>query len=271
MALKIKLLVSAIALSGVLVLAPKEVCGQDASESSPPSQMAPRQEAGQSATLAPGTPINVAIDQTLDSKKLAAGASVTAKTTEEVKQDGRVLLPKGTKVLGHVTVSSARSKGDSDSTLALQFDRAEVKGGQQVVLRASIQAMAAAPVTAQAPSDLQGVTAPGSNGTSGMTGRGGNMPGASSGAASTVPRTNQGGTSQGASDPSVGAGATASDSSETLKPNSRGVFGLGGLSLDESTVNSGQGTLIHSAGKTVHLDGGTRLLLVTQGATTAQR
>jgi hypothetical protein len=257
---------SAVALSAFLVLAQKEAYGQDASETTPPSGTERRQEAGQQASLTPGTPINVALEQTLDSKKLSAGATVTAKTTEEVKQDGKAVLPKGTKVLGHVTVSSARSKGDSDSTLALEFDRAELKGGQQVALQASIQAMAAAPAAAESPIDLRGASGSGSTGNSGINNRG-TTPGASSGAASTVPRTNQGSTAG----PYGDTGATAAGSSETLKPNSRGVFGLSGLSLDESTANSGQGTLIHSAGKTVRLDGGTRLLLVTQGATTAQR
>lgn len=261
-----KILASAVALSGILLLAQKGVCGQDASETTPPSGTERHQEAGQPASLTPGTPINVALEQTLDSKKLSAGANVTAKTTEEVKQDGKVVLPKGTKVLGHVTVSSARSKGDSDSTLALEFDRAELKGGQQMALQASIQAMAAAPASAESPIDMSGTSGPGSTGNSGMNNRG-TAPRASSGAASTVPRTNQGV----ATGPYGDTGATAAGSSGTLKPNSRGVFGLSGLSLDESTANSGQGAMIHSAGKTVHLDGGTRLLLVTQGATTAQR
>lgn len=261
-----KILASAVLLSGILLLAQKGVCGQDASETTPPSGTERRQEAGQPASLTPGTPINVALEQALDSKKLSAGANVTAKTTEEVKQDGKVVFPKGTRVLGHVTVSSARSKGDSDSTLALEFDRAELKGGQQMALQASIQAMAAAPASAESPIDMPSTSGRGSTGNSGMNDRG-TAPRASSGAASTVPRTSQGV----AADPYGDTGTTAAGSSGTLKPNSRGVFGLSGLSLDESTANSGQGTMIHSAGKTVHLDGGTRLLLVTQGAMTAQR
>jgi hypothetical protein len=269
MARRNKILASAVALSGILLLAQKEAYGQDASETTPPSGTERRQETGQPASLTPGTPINVALEQTLDSKKLVAGASVIAKTTEEVKQDGKVVLPKGSKVLGHVTVSSARSKGDSDSTLALEFDRAELKGGQQMALQASIQAVAAAPAAAESPIGIQGpqgTGGPGPTGNSGINNRG-TAPGASSGAASTVPRTNQGV----ATDPYWDTGTTVAGSSGTLKPNSRGVFGLSGLSLDESTANSGQGTMIHSAGKTVHLDGGTRLLLVTQGATTAER
>lgn len=266
MTLKIKIFASAVVLGGFLLPTQKQAYGQDASETAPPSQTNPRQEAAAQAALTPGTRINVVLEQTLDSKKLAPGAAVTAKTTEEVKQDGKVVLPRGAKVLGHVTAARARSKGDNDSTLALDFDRAEMKGGQQLALQTTIQALAAAPApAAESPSDMQGMSGPGANGNSGMANRG-NMPGASSGAASTVPRTNQG-----IAEPSADTGTSAADGSGALKPNSRGIFGLSGLSLDESTANSGQGTLIHSAGKTVHLDGGTRLLLVTQGATTAQR
>jgi hypothetical protein len=46
--------------------------------------------------------------------------------------------------------------------------------------------------------------------------------------------------------------------------NSRGVFGLNGLSLSSVATNNTQGSVITSAGKNVHLDGGTRMLMVTQ-------
>ena len=51
-----------------------------------------------------------------------------------------------------------------------------------------------------------------------------------------------------------------------LTSNSRGVFSLNGLSLNSAVANSTQGSLITSAGKNVHLDSGTRMLMVTQAA-----
>ncbi len=74
----------------------------------------------QSASLAAGTAVNAQLSQTIDSKKAKAGEPVTAQTTDAVKSDGKVIIPKGTKLIGHVTRASARSKGDADSTLAMR-------------------------------------------------------------------------------------------------------------------------------------------------------
>jgi hypothetical protein len=46
--------------------------------------------------------------------------------------------------------------------------------------------------------------------------------------------------------------------------NSQGVFGLNGLNLNAAASNGTQGSVITSAGKNVHLDSGTRMLLVSQ-------
>ena len=49
-----------------------------------------------------------------------------------------------------------------------------------------------------------------------------------------------------------------------LTSNSQGVFGLSGLSLNAAASNATQGSVITSTGKDVHLDSGTRMLLVSQ-------
>jgi len=51
-----------------------------------------------------------------------------------------------------------------------------------------------------------------------------------------------------------------------LTSNSQGVFGLEGMSLNSAAANSTQGSLITSSSRNVHLDSGTQLLLVSQGA-----
>src|SRR5215467_8587586 len=146
-----------------------------------------------SASLAAGTLVNAELDKSLDSKKAKAGDAVTARTIEAVKEDGKVVLPKGSKLTGHVTRASARGKGDSDSTLGLQFDRVESKDGQAMAVHLSLQAMAAAPGAAPiGGDDLQGMGSAGASAPMGGTNRGGvgaPVGGAASGAASTVPRT----------------------------------------------------------------------------------
>ena len=236
-------------------------------------------------SMATGTAIHAELDKSLDSKKAKVGDPVTARTTEAVKEDGKVVLRRGTKLTGRVTRASARSKGDNDSTLALQFDRAELKGGQEVALQVNVQAIAAAPGVAPiGGDDLQGMGSAGAPAGPGAN-RGGlaaPVGGAVSGAASTTARTTESAAGAvnstvnsttnaaagvgGAADQGVSGGLT---SSGQLAANSRGAFGLSGLSLGADASNTTQGSVIASSGKSVRLDNGTRLLLVAQANTSA--
>src|SRR5262249_58805326 len=53
---------------------------------------------------------------------------------------GNVVLPKDTKILGHVTSAQARGKEQKESALSITFDHAVVKG-DQMPLPMSIQAV----------------------------------------------------------------------------------------------------------------------------------
>src|SRR6266571_515192 len=96
------------------------------------------------ASLASGTAINATLNGSVDAKKNKPGDTVTARTAEAVKSDGKVVLPKGTKLIGHVTQAKARAKGESESALGIVFDKAVLKNGEEVGLNVAIQAMAAA-------------------------------------------------------------------------------------------------------------------------------
>jgi len=71
---------------------------------------------------------------------------------------------------------------------------------------------------------------------------------------------NAGGSITGASKGAVGGLNAAGQ----LTSNSQGAFGLNGLNLNAAGSNATQGSVITSAGKNVHLDSGTRMLLVSQ-------
>jgi hypothetical protein len=241
----------------------------------------------QSGSLAAGTAMSAQLNESVDSKKAKQGDPVTARTTEAVKSDGKVVIPKGTKLVGHVTRASARAKGDADSALAVQFNRAVLKDGHEMPLQVTIQALAAAQsVAAVSGEDLQPMSgaqgrASGS-GTAGGRGVAGGatstVGSAASGAASTVPRATQ--DASGAVNSTVGGAAnttgragaglgTGLNAAGELTSTSRGVFGLDGVSLNGNAANSTEGSVITSAGKNLHLDSGTRMLLVTQAATSA--
>jgi len=212
-------------------------------------------------TFVTGTIINAELNGSLDSKKVNSGDAVNAHTATDLKtNDGRIVLPKGTKIIGHVTQASARGAGQPESSLGLAFDKAILKSGQEIPLNAAVQAVGAPRSSsfdnsAPAGEPLGGTrpAAPGGGvqGTSQGTSRGGSLNGASS-------------TPNGIGDPSAGVNSapnTESVNSGQWDANTRGVVGLHNLSLN--AADEGQGSVIKSAGKNVKLDSGTRLLLVT--------
>src|SRR5712692_317576 len=81
-------------------------------------------QAGQSsASLAQGTTMNAVLTKPVDCKKSKPGDTVDGKTTENTKSDGEVVIPKGSKLVGHVTEAKARGKGESESSLGIVFDK----------------------------------------------------------------------------------------------------------------------------------------------------
>jgi hypothetical protein len=275
---------------GALLVSGSRAVGRTTEQSGTTAQASGQASAGASTnqnepsgSLTAGTAVNAQLSQTIDSKKAKPGETVTAQTTDAVKAESRVVLPKGTKLIGHVTRATARSKGDADSVLAVQFDRAVLKDGREIPLQVTIQALASDQRAAAVnPEELQpagniegGAAGAGAAGNRGVVGGvGSTVGGAASGAASTVPRTAQDPT--GAVNSTVGGAANAAGrtqggltASGELTPTSRGVFGIDGLSLNSNAANSTEGSVITSAGKNVRLDSGTKLLLVTHAPTSA--
>jgi hypothetical protein len=225
-------------------------------------------------SLAAGTAVNAQLSKPIDSKKVNRGDAVEAHTTEAVRSDGKVVVQKGTKLVGHITRATAKSKGDADSTLAMQFDRMILKDGREMPVQVTIQALASSENAAVSGDELQPMTGMPSGAASGGRASANTVGGAASGAASTVPRTAGTAVSgvesaSGQTVDAAGRAAAAVAPSGELRASSHGVIGLNGLSLNAAGANSTEGSLITSTGKNVHLDSGTRLLLVTQAPSSA--
>jgi len=218
---------------------------------------APSENTGGEGSLAGGTVLNATLNSSVDSKRAKPGEQITAHTTEAVKStDGRMILPKGTKLIGHVTQASARGNGQEQAMLAIQFDKAVLKDKQEMPLNVTIQAIAAPPQQASSSafggSSAGGAGAPGtspSNNPS-MSGSRGARPDGTP-PADSYPSAN-----------STGAPGGEPNSGGPMPANMRGVYGLDGVRI---TANAnGEGTVLTSSAKNVHLDGGTRLLLAVQ-------
>jgi hypothetical protein len=227
--------------------------------------------AGTSAVLASGTTLNAELTHSLDAKNAKPGDQVTAKVTQDVKSNGKVVVHKGSKLVGHVTEARARSKENAESRLGVVFDHAILEGGQEMSFNGAVQALAP-PVNAAlsaAGDESSTVSAPGPSAGGGAprAGGGGLLGGATStatgvvgGATGTV-----GSTTTGAVNGTTGpaGGLTAQG---RLTNASQGAIGLQGLTLNSATAASAQGSVVSSTTRNVKLDGGTQMLLKVTGA-----
>lgn len=234
--------------------------------------------AGASSVLSSGTILNAELTHSLDAKSAKPGDQVTAKVTEDVKSDGKVVIHKGSKLVGHVTEARARSKENADSRLGIVFDKAILKSGQELSFNGALQALAP-PVNAAlsaAGDESIGLSAPGPSGGGGArrSGGGGLLGGATStvgGVTSTTTGTVGGatstvtGTTTGAVNGTTGVvgGLTAQG---RLTSASQGAIGLQGLTLNSATAGSAQGSVVSSTTRNVKLESGTQMLLKATGS-----
>ncbi|MCV4614890.1 hypothetical protein OFM04_33855, partial [Escherichia coli] len=60
---------------------------------------------------------------TLDVRTAKVGDQVLLKTTKNIKQDGEVIIPKGTSLIGRVTEVQRKGRDSAVSKLGLVIDR----------------------------------------------------------------------------------------------------------------------------------------------------
>ncbi|HEV2714120.1 MAG TPA: TrbI/VirB10 family protein [Terriglobales bacterium] len=202
--------------------------------------------------LPAGTIIPAELAKSIDAKKAKSGDQVVAKTTIDLRsKDGSTVIPKGAKVLGHVTDAKARGKDESGSMVAIAFDKVELKGGRDLQFNGGIQAIGKSEQNAAAATGGGSPMSESGGVPSGAPGQGG-MGGARTGSTG-APPTGAGYPGNAPAD----SGTAASAGVGPLSPSSQGVVGMPGLSLQDSA----QGSVITSSSGNVHLDSGTQLIL----------
>jgi hypothetical protein len=203
--------------------------------------------------IAPGSVIPVSLTKTIDAKKAKTGDEVVAKVTQDMKTNsGEVLVPKDTKVVGHVTEAQARNKEQKESQVGIVFDHAVMKDGGEMQMPMSIQAIIG-PQNNQNNADAgNGYGSQAGAGASASAGRPANMGGASqnptpSPSASTgnVPSDTQGGTS----------------ARPPITAKTEGVVGISDLKLTTTPPSVNEGSVVSSDKNNVKLESGTVMLL----------
>lgn len=197
------------------------------------------------------------LSKSLDARKAKTGDPVEAKTTMDVLSQGKIVIPRNIRIIGHVIGAKAHSKESPDSYIEIMFDRAIAKDGRELPLTASVQAIGAA-VSSISTSEgaTTGERSPDSvNLPNGRLQRDPHSALAPEAPGAMIPN------SEGGGDPELPGAVSSSENharhSHSLGPSSHGVIGMKGLELK----NSGQSSVVSCRNKNVHLDSGTQLML----------
>ena len=202
--------------------------------------------------LSAGTAINASLVGALDSERNKAGDTVSAIVTESVTYQRSVLVPKGSRLLGHVVRTG--SSGAEKSALFVEFDRVVLKGGQEALLNAGIQALAPLGAPSTIPSREkyeENRMAGSSRSASGFTGTQ-VLP-----STYTVPR-------KSIADVPAQRIEGGLDRQGFFTPDSKGAFSDPNLKVFTPVSEGSHGTVLVGTNKNVRLENGTRLLIVIQ-------
>jgi len=216
-----------------------------------------------------GTDLVAELSKSVNAKKAKLGDPVKATLTQDVLSHGKVVIRRGSKLVGHVTEVKTRSKDDQESRLGVVFDKAVLKGGGELDFSAVLRALAA-PVRVGSvdkpdqmappmigPMVSQSTTAmPVSNGPSGS---GSKSAAASGGSANIANQASNQSIRAAEYASAVSSGLNGSDPGNSLMGGgSRGVFGLPGLKI---TPAPGGTSVIRSTHQNIKLDSGTQMVI----------
>lgn len=214
-------------------------------------------QASKALKIAPGSVIPVEVSKTIDAKKAKTGDEVVATVTLDMRSSrGDVVVPKNTKVIGHITEAQPRNKEQKQSELGIAFDRAIVNG-DQMQLPMSIQAVVAPPPSnpgtggaegpAPSASAPMGTSSNSPMGGSRQAGTGGTNP-----SAQAQPNYPQDG---------IPSESQPSRNRPPINGNTQGVIGMSDVKLESGSQNSQQGSVLTSEKSNVKIEKGTMLLL----------
>jgi hypothetical protein len=227
-----------------MVTFPGNAVSQTASSSAPPS-------AGQVVIR---ETLVAELVKSIDARKIKANSPIEAELTMALISHGAIVIPRGTKIFGHIISAIPRTKATSESAVELSFDRIVLRNGRGIPLKVAIQALGS-PMQALDPDsaaisdlDLAAQTtshpAPGPNEMKSI-------------AQTTFPG------SRGPSNSAPGPQAQTNgvnpgqDRLQSLGPMSYGVVGMKGVALS----NTDSGSLITSIKGNLHLSSGTQVVL----------
>jgi hypothetical protein len=242
---------------------------QPQTQQPPPSgqsqpQQAQAQPQGPAISAKDLSPLTGELESKLDSKTAKPGDSIVLKTTSKTVMANGTVIPKGSKIMGHVTGVQAHDDQSPNGQMTIQFDQAQLKGGQNLPLLSTLQSVSPSESSA---ADTGGSAMPMASAPSGGAPSSGGSAGSSGGAANSQ-------ASQPAQQPQPGAMAQAGGAQSSGPAPGTEVARKGNIvirttsmpglfvaaNVDGLPFSNASGVLI-CARKDVHLDGGTKVEL----------
>lgn len=187
----------------------------------------------------------------VDTKRATVDQQLTLRTISDVVVDGTVVIPSGSRVVGHVVELATKGKGSEQSILAIVIDKAMLENGSEITLQGIIAAVAAPQDSALSADPTYGMT---HSNEPKMVGPG------PSGVARPGELSPQ---SKVESTATLGAARINGEMRKGLLLNadSQGAIGFSGLSLSWRLSTPPAVTVFSSNRKEIKLDAGTQVLL----------
>jgi hypothetical protein len=215
------------------------------------------------AEIGAGTAVHAVLETKLDARTAKVGDDIKARASRPVKAGERVVLPRGSKLLGRISMVQTGAEADarSESKLGVSFERAVLPDGTELAVDLAIQAIAVAESEVEETPRVRSSRAMDTP-MSERSGRRGGLLEAPGELLGDAPEIALGSDVQIDADARLGRSLNADG---TLAASSEGVIGLRGLQLDAT----GKSSVIARANGPVTLSSGTRLLLRAKGAVSA--
>ncbi len=259
---KVVLSIGLVLLLGGISLAQKQKTRPDTVEDPRPKQeKTAKKQKNDSILLNSASSLEAQLQNTVDVEKARVGDEVILKVTKSVKQDGTVIIPKGSNLIGRVTEVKQKSKENPVCILGMVFDRIEGKSLSAPIMASIVSITdlrAANSVGDTVSSDISGTsrgsasTSAGSSGSSG----GGLLGSVGSTVGSVVNSTTQ------------TVGGVATGATQTLGNTTQVLGGtLSGVRISQSASGSAQGsTTLSSGNKNIRLEKGLTFQLMVDSA-----
>lgn len=227
---------------------------------------APKSGPERSSIIKGSTNLEAMLANTLDVRTAKVGDQVVLRTTKNVKQDGEVIIPKGSRLVGRVTEVQRKGRENAVSKLGLVFERIDGQGLNQPItasIVSIVDASARGSIADTANADVFGSAGTSATASRGTT-NGGTGGGLLGGVTNTVGST-MGGVVNTAANTTNAVVDTASSTTGSAATALGGA--LKGISISQSVEGSANSSATLTSGeKNIRIEKGVRFNLLVSSA-----